>query len=36
LEWALERDELMTIEPEDILKSHVFDEPADHAPQEAP
>jgi probable Rubsico expression protein CbbX len=32
---ALERDELMTIEPEDILKSRVFDEPADHAPSEA-
>jgi probable Rubsico expression protein CbbX len=33
---ALKRDELMTIEPEDILKSRVFDEPADHAPSEAP
>src|SRR5450759_3264773 len=32
---TLERDELMTIEPEDILKSRVFDEPADHAPSEA-
>lgn len=33
---TLEREELMTIEPEDILKSRVFDEPADHAPPEAP
>jgi probable Rubsico expression protein CbbX len=33
---ALERDELMTIEPEDILKSRVFDEPAHDAPPEAP
>jgi hypothetical protein len=33
---TLERNDLMTIEPEDILKSRVFDEPADHAPPEAP
>jgi probable Rubsico expression protein CbbX len=33
---TLERDELMTIEPEDILKSRVFDEPTHHAPPEAP
>lgn len=33
---ALERDELMTIEPEDILKSRVFDEPGDHVSPEVP
>ena len=32
---TLERDELMTIEPDDILKSRVFDEPADREPSEA-